>query len=237
MAEIVLLNVKQYVAGLDLSGSYNQHALVIDADAPEVSAFGDLTRVYLGGLKGAGSEHEGFFDGPIDDDLFDAIGAAARLTTITPTDDDGEVAYFFETIGTSYSPGGSIGEAFAFSNSNQVTGLVTRGLVLSTGAKSSDGDGTARQLGAVASGKVMRAALHVLAIAGTGTPTLDVTVESDNAQAFSDPTTQITFTQATAAGSELKTKAGAVTDDWWRVSYDLGATTTSATFVVAAGIS
>ena len=42
------------------------------------------------------------------------------------------------------------------------------------------------------------AALHVFA--ATGTPTLDVTIQSDDNAGFTTPTTRITFTQATIAG-------------------------------------
>ena len=231
----VLFNIRQYVAGLDLSGSYNMHALVVDAEAKDDTAFGDLTRRYLGGLKGSGSEHEGFWESPVDADLYDNIGAAARVATLTLDDTDGQTAYFFDTFGTKYSPGGNVGDMHAFSASNQITGVVTRGLVMATGSKTGDGNGTARQLGAVASGVKTRAALHVLDIQG-GAPTLDVTVESDDAEAFTDPTTRLTFTQATAVGGELVTADGPITDDWWRVTWDLGAGTTSALFVVSAGI-
>ena len=237
MAELVLLDAKHYVAGLDFSGSYSDHALALESDAPEFTAFGDTTRVYKGGLVGAGAEHEGYWDNPIDLDLFTNIGAAARNATLAAVGADGDIAFFYETIGTSYSPGANIGDAYMFSASDQVTGLVTRGLVMATGAKTSTADGTARQLGAVSATQSIRASLHVLAVSGTD-PTLDVIVESDDEEAFGGtPETQITFAEATAVGGELLTTAGAITDDWWRVGWTIGGTDNpSFTFVVAVGI-
>jgi hypothetical protein len=237
MGELVLLNPKQYVAGLDLSGSYSQHALVLDADAPEFTAFGDTTREYKGGLIGAGSEHQGFFDGPVDNDLFTNMAAAARNTTITPDGGvEGDVAFFFNQLTTSYAPGAQIGEAYEFSNSNQVSGLVTRGLIVNNGSEVATDDGTAFNLGAVAAGQKLRASLHVLAVAGSS-PEVDVIVESDTLEAFTDtPETQITFAQLTDVGGEYATADGAITDTWYRASWVLGVNTDSALIAVSVGI-
>lgn len=238
MSELVLLNPKLYVAGLDLSGSYSQHALVLDADAPEFTAFGDTTREYKGGLIGAGSEHQGFWNDPIDSDLYTNMAATARNATLSPDGgDDGEVAFFFSQLGTQYAPGAAIGDAYEFSASNKVSGLVTRGTIMATGSKTTTADGTARQLGAVSATQSIRASLHVLTVSGTN-PTLDVIVESDTVEAFSGtPETQLTFAQATAAGGELLTAAGAVTDTWWRVGWTIGGTgTPTFSFVISVGI-
>ena len=54
--------------------------------------------------------------------------------------------------------------------------------------------------------------LHVTS-ASSG-DTLDITIESDNAEAFEPKA--ITHTQFNAIGAEYKTKAGAITDDWFR---------------------
>jgi hypothetical protein len=156
--------------------------------------------------------------------------------TLTPDGGaDGDVAFFCATIGTSYSPGANIGDAYKFSNSNQVSGVLTRGTIMGTGAKTSTGNGTARQLGAVSASQKIRASLHVIAASGT-TPTLDVTVRSDNGVGFASPATQITFPQRTAVGGEILTADGAITDDWWRVTWTIGGTNPSFTIVVAVGI-
>jgi len=237
MAELVLLNPKMYVAGLDFSGSYSQHALVMDADSPEFTAFGDTTREYLGGLIGVGSEHEGFFDGPVDNDLFTNMAAAARNMTLTPDGGvEGDVAFFAQTIGTSYAPGANVGDAYAFSASNQVSGVLTRGLVFTNGTEVATDDGTAFNLGAVAAGQKLRASLHVLAVAGSS-PEVDVIIESDTLEAFTDtPATQITFAQLTDVGGEYATADGAIADTWYRASWTLGVNTDSALIAVSVGI-
>ena len=87
------------------------------------------------------------------------------------------------------------------------------------------------QLGAVASGQIVAASLHVIAASGTS---LDVTVESDSTSGMSSPTTQLTFAQATAIGGQFLSAVGPITDDWWRVSWTVVGG--SFTFVVAIGI-
>jgi hypothetical protein len=61
-------------------------------------------------------------------------------------------------------------------------------------------------------------------------------IQSDNAEAFTTPTARITFAQATAAGAQLLSANGAITDDWWRVNYTIAGTAPSFTFGVAIGI-
>jgi len=62
-------------------------------------------------------------------------------------------------------------------------------------------------------------------------------VQSDDAQAFLSPTDRITFAQATAIGAQWATPvSGAITDDWWRLSYTIGGTNPSFMVIVVVGI-
>ncbi len=76
----------------------------------------------------------------------------------------------------------------------------------------------------------------MVAASGT-TPTLDVTIESDDGVGMGSPTTRINFAQATAIGAQWATPvAGAIADDWWRVAYTLGGASPSFTFICIIGI-
>jgi hypothetical protein len=101
------------------------------------------------------------------------------------------------------------------------------------------GNGTARQIGAVASGKALYAALHVISSSGDGSQTLDVEIESDSADDFTgSETSRITFSQvATSVQSQWGSVDGAITDDWWRAKWTVGGTgSPEFDFVIALGI-
>jgi hypothetical protein len=89
----------------------------------------------------------------------------------------------------------------------------------------------------VSASQKMYAALHVRSVSGTN-PTLDVVVQSDTV-GFPSATSRITFSQATATTNrhQFSSVAGAITDDYWRVSYTIGGTgTPTFSFAVTVGI-
>lgn len=243
MASSALIDCKLYVASFDLSGDMNALSLTYAAEMRDGTAFGNTTRINKAGLKSIVAQHEGLWDSDgtdePDDVFFSRIGTANVPVTISPqTGADGEVAYMFRAAHSEYAPGASVGELFAFSVSMEGDdgAPLVRGMILQPAtAKTATGTGTARQLGAVSATQKLYGALHVIAASGTA-PTLDVVVASDNAVGFPSPASQLTFAQRTAIGSEWKTASGAITDDWFRVSFTIGGTNPSFTFVVAVGI-
>ena len=237
----VLKNCKLYYGGHDLSGDLNQITLEYGAAEKDATTFGNDSEVVLAGLKRVSLNHQGFVnqgtDGGIDLSSFDAIGDAEENVTVCPVSGaDGEIAFCLKDILTAYNPGGAIGDVYAFTVSGRGAGDLIRGTVMAAGAKTSTANGTVRQLGAVLATQRVYAMLHVVAASGTN-PTLDVVVESDDAADMVGATERIAFTQATAIGSELKSAAGAITDDRWRVRWTIGGTNTPTfTFIVIVGI-
>jgi hypothetical protein len=63
-----------------------------------------------------------------------------------------------------------------------------------------------------------------------------VLLESDDNGSFTGATTRHTFAQNTAISSEWASVAGAVTDDYWRISWTVGGGSPDFTVVCAAGI-
>lgn len=240
MSTLCLQNQKFYLDGYDLSGDMNAIAINFAADMVEETAFGDDTHIFKGGLKVATMALEGYVEGgtdKVDEIMFNNMAVANKPISIgVETGADGELAYILQSILADYSPGGSVGEMFAFSVTAETSseGLI-RGTIMHNAAQSTSGNGTARQLGAVTSGQQLTAALHVIAASGS-TPTLDITVESDDNSGMTSATTRATFTQATAIGSQVETLSGPVTDDWWRIDFTIGGGTPSFTFVVVLGI-
>lgn len=92
------------------------------------------------------------------------------------------------------------------------------------------------QLGAIGEDELLTAVacLDADAFSCTG---VTLKLQSDDAQAFSDPTDRLTFDALTAAGGSLKTLAGPVADTWWRVAVQsLTGVEPSVKLLCAAGI-
>lgn len=217
----------------------NISASVAELDTTPLSTTGWTT--LIGGLKSGTISLElmaDFADDGLDETLYAALGSATTIKTLCTASADGSVAYTARSLPTQYVPiTGTVGDLAGASLAGSTTGPIVRGtlLVPSSAAKTSSGNGTARQLGAVSASQSVYGALHVIAASGTN-PTLDVKVQSDNASGFSTPTDQLTFTQATGRTAEWKSAAGAITDDWWRATWTIGGTNPSFTFAVVVGI-
>jgi hypothetical protein len=196
-----------------------------------------------GGLK-SGTVNLEFMQDPatlgVDDTLWPLLGTAGTVKSIVTNSADGSTAYLLQSIPLSYTPvSGNVGElAMGTISGSSSTGPVVRGALLhpSNVSRTSTSTGTGRQLGAVVAGKSMYAALHVISAAGS-TPTLAVILQSDDNAGFTTPTSRITFTTATGRTSQMLSVAGAITDDYWRVSYTIGGTGgPTFAFAVTAGI-
>jgi hypothetical protein len=235
MSKLLLTDSKIWFAEYDVSGDMNSVSLNYSADMQEDTTFSDDTHVMKGGLKSATMGGAGFFSAgtdEIDPTLFNNVAVIDNVISISPTDgSDGERAFTMPTVMSEYKPGASVGDMFAFTISAEASsdGLI-RGTVMHNASRSSSGDGSARQLGALSASQTMYAALHVL----SGSGTLDVDIYSDDNAGMTSEVERISFTQATAKTFEWKTLAGAVTDDYWRVKYTIGSGTWS--FIVILGI-
>lgn len=239
MANQILRDCKLYVAQYDFSGKMNALALNYGVDTRDDTAFGDDTKSNAAALKTVTFQHEGYFEagsGSVDEVFFANLGLADKIMTISPQDGaEGDVAYFFKSLQGKYAPGAKIGDMLNFQVSGQGNSLV-RGNILCSGTKSVTYESLPQQLGAVSAAQQLFAALHIIAASGT-LPTLVVKVQSDNAEAFTTPTDRITFASQDGVNSVWADPvAGAITDDWWRVSYTIGGTTPSFQFIVPMGI-
>jgi hypothetical protein len=298
------------------------NALGIDmsADAPEASAMGLGTKRRLPGLKDTGFSLNGYFDAENPDlFLYTQVGLSNIPMTMAETGADGGACFIFQPVLAQYSPGGKVGDVYAFTvKGNGKSDLIQGTILYPKTTKTSSDTGTEMHLGAVTTsrigtwainaagsgysindiitvvqaggsggtlivkkvdtgGEVLEANLltmgtgYAVATAlvttvspnvGTGFKvniislnpaskayallhvfsassgdTLDVKVQSDVDDTFASATDVITFTQATAAGSELKTADGPVTDTWWRVSFTIaGNGSESFSFAVSFGI-
>lgn len=241
MATYAVTGAKLYHGAYDLSGTATQVAVQMEAEALDATTFGSsgwreriagLKQVNLSGVSGFNEAD----DGP-DDVVFTALGTATVITVAHTDGADGEPATSFQALPLDYNPEANIGQLWGYSFSAQGKTAAAHGTILHPAtARTATGTGTGRQLGSVASGEYLYSALHVIAASGTS-PTLDVVVESDDNSGFTSATSRITFSQATAIGAQWATPvAGAISDDYFRVSYTIGGTSPSFTFVVVTAI-
>lgn len=227
MPTFVLDSVTTWVGGHDFTCDTNSIALSVEVDEQDNTTFCSRGwRSRTGGLRSVSADLEGFWQAgsdAVDPHTFSTLAVAGLPVTISPTETEGSVAYMFQGGKFSYEMFGSVGEVTPFSLSMLGTegreGLirgrvaVARQTVDSTGAI-----GQPVQLGAGAAGKYLYLTLHVFS-AGT---TLSVKVESDDAEAFADPTdvASATIGPVTAVGGTWMTRVAAdsITDDWFRIS-------------------
>jgi hypothetical protein len=150
----------------------------------------------------------------------------------------GDLAYVVSALRSSYTVFDAVGEVAPWSSNAKSSWPLVRGQFAHPPgtARTSSGTGTGLNLGAVATGKRMYAALHVLSVSGT-TPSLTARVESSVDNTFASPTTRLTFTAAaTVGGQVLRTDGTAITDTWWRIAWTISGTTPSFLFVGSLGI-
>jgi len=231
------------VGGLEVAGhgkDVNLATEVAPLDTTGLSTTGWMS--FVGGIKSGSVDMSLMSDmaeGSIDDVFWAQLGTAGTVKSVVTNSADGSVAYLFRGLPVSHVVGGNVGDlAVSKLSGKSSTGPVVRGRLLHPGSasRSTSDVGTGRQLGAVASGKSLYAALHVLSVAGTSTPTLTVKVQSDDNSGFTSATDRITFTGANAVGAQWGSVAGAVTDDHWRVTWTISGTTPVFAFAVTAGI-
>ena len=229
--------------GVELAGhgkSVNLSVEVTPLDTTSIATAGWVT--LIGGNKTATVDLELMADFAAGFDLqaFSNLGAADIPRSICTATADGSVAYLMRGITVGYTP--LEGEAGALAGARisgrSSTGPLARGMLLhpTATARTSSSVGTGRQLGAVSATQRMYASLHVLTASGT-LPTLDVKVQSDDNASFTSATDRITFSQRTTSASyDFGSVAGAITDDYWRISYTIAGTNPSFIFAVTAGI-
>lgn len=235
MAAVVVKNFRAYLADLQISASMAALAIEMTADAVDKTSIQDTARTFIGGLPTGRISASGFVDlGVSESSLFGAVGVSGRPLTVLPGPmAQAELCYFMEALQASFQPGAQIGELYKFTLDGSANGPIIRGFITADQSTGSSSTGAGIQLGAVSASQRLYAALHVLSNSGGGT--LDVQIESDDNALFSSSNSRLAFTQRSAVGSEFKSVAGAITDDYFRASFTIAGGGTW-TFIVAIGV-
>jgi hypothetical protein len=239
----VLKDIRTYIASLDATGFSNKAELAPDWEDLDSTTYGsNNAHERVNGLADSMVSIEGLYEaGDLskpDDVFFAQLGNNIPLTMAHTSGAAGTLAYLSNMMEASYKPGADVGKLFAWSADFSGNQPVARGLILHPQgtARTASGTGSPFQLGAAAANKRMYANLHVFSKAGT-TPTLAVKLQSAASSAFGSPTDRATFTTASDLTSQSLSVLGAITDQWWRVSYTItGSAGQSFLFAVSAGI-
>ncbi|KJS60658.1 hypothetical protein [Streptomyces rubellomurinus] len=239
----VLTDVRLFVAGADLTAAANKVELSAEVEEKDRTTYGSgRWKQVQGGLRSSKLTAEGLWEagdpGLVDDATWAQFGAVCPWTVCPDQATVGSLAYLTQALRTDYTLGGAVGDLAPWTGNGAGTGVTVRGQIAHPPgtARSSNGAGTALQIGPIPAGRRLYATLHVLSAAGA-TPSLTARIESDDNAAFTSATTRSTFDAVTGLGGQALAIGGpAVTDDWWRIAWTIAGTAPSFAFVAALGI-
>ncbi|EPD56356.1 hypothetical protein [Streptomyces sp. HGB0020] len=243
MSKTVLLNVRTFAVGIDLTGVSNKIELSSEVEAKETTNYGsEGYKEVVGGLTSAEISGEGQWEAgdvdKVDDASWAQLGGVGPWTVCGQGSSFvGDLAYFVKALRCNHTIGGEIGEVAPWTASVKSAWPLVRGVVMHPPgtARTSSGSGTGIELGAVLDGQQVYASLHVLSVSGT-TPSLTVSLESAADDTFTSPTTWLTFDAASAVGGQIMRVPGPGADTWWRLVWTVSGTTPSFLFTGAVGI-
>ena len=243
MGIFVQTNVRLFVGGADLTSRSNKVELAADVEEKDATNYGSSGwKEVLGGLFSTAVMGEGQWEagdlGKVDDDAWAALGAVHGYTICPDAANVASVAWLSQALRAQYKLGGQVGDIAPWTWSAAGAWPLARGRVLHPPgtARTASGSGTAVEHDAVSATQYLYGSLHVLSVAGTATPTITVVIESDVDGVFATPTTQISFTAATAIGGQIKRTAGPITDTFYRASWTISGTNPSFLALVAVGV-
>ncbi|MET9734284.1 hypothetical protein ABZZ79_27695 [Streptomyces sp. NPDC006458] len=245
MSKTVLVNVRAFAAGVDLTSQSNKIELSSEVEDKETTNYGSNGwKESIGGLGSAELSGEGQWEagdpGKVDDASWAHLGTVIPWSVSANNDASvGSLAYLMSALRSNYTLGGTVGDVAPWTGTGKSSSPLVRGQFAHPPglARTATGTGTGLQVGAVPTGRRMHAALHVLSVAGTATPTITARIESSVDNTFAAPTTRLTFTAASAVGGQiLRTSGSAITDTWWRIAWTISGTTPSFLFVGSLGI-
>lgn len=225
MAGVILTDCKIFLGPYDLSGFHNQIELQYEAEMLDDTVFGTSgTRSFKPGLKRVEANGNVFWDTLQDEANFNRIGATRELLTIAPTGNtEGDPVYMVRAVNANYNPiSGEVGQLLSSQfDAMSANSPLVRGQLLASGSKAATGNSVGVNLGLLGAGKKLYSSLHVTAVAATS---LIVIVQSDDGAGFASPTTRITHTTFTGAGtgSDWQELVGPVaTDTFWRSQWTI----------------
>lgn len=241
---MVLTNVRYFVGPADLTSYSNKVEVEDTLEEKDATNFGSAgAKELLAGLESIAFQAEGQWnagDPGYPDDSFWASRRTVEAHSVAPIGTTvGNAAYTTQAVRTSAKLFGTVGDVAPWALSAVGSWPMARGMVVcSPGtAVTTTGTGTSVTLGAVSDSQRLYASLHVLSVTGTSSPTIAVTIQSDDNAPFGTPTSRLTFTTTGSVGSEsIRGSLGAITDTFYRCSFTVTGTNPSFLALVVLGI-
>lgn len=233
MAPYLLRDCRFFLGRYDLSGSLNRGRLEVGANLIDSTPFNVDSVRRTPGITKATLDIDGYYeagDGMIDDALHGRVGGIEELLSVCPVDAvQGSTVYSFAALQAKLDRSGSYGELLVVNSQAQSSGPIVKGALMEIGAKTSTGNGTGRQLGAVPAAKRIYAIAHVLS--GSGSLGLKLQSSATLGGTYTD---RATFSNFTAPGAQRVSAEGPVADAYWRIAWTVSGGPFSA--AVSAGI-
>jgi hypothetical protein len=235
-------SIRLFAGGADFTTRNNKAEFAAESEEKDVTNFGSGGwKEVLGGIISTKLMGEGQWEAgdasKVDDQAWAAMGLTTAYTLVpdSVTAPVGTTAWLISAVESNYKILGQVGDVAPWSLSASGNWPSARGVIAHppATARTATGSGTAQQLGVVSATQYLYATLHVLSVAGTGSPTITVKIQSDNDSGFASATDQITFTAATAIGGQVKRLIGPITDDWFRPQFTISGSSPSFLFLAA----
>jgi hypothetical protein len=241
MAIAVLTGCTAWVNQYDFSSYATDLEANVDVDDVDATTFGSGGwREYQSGLRKTEAKLTTFMDtatGGTEPVANALLASNGTILSCTQTGAQGSPAVILRGFFDHEDLLGKVGEmakvGLTFQGAKN-EGLLHGNLVAAKQTQTTSGNVTGTQMSAVGSTGKLWSALHVFSASGT-TPSLTALVKSSSTLGGAY-TTRITHTAATAAGSELVSLAGPITDTFYRVDWTISGTTPSFSFAVVVGI-
>ena len=243
MAVVAQTDARIYIGSFEWTSFTNQAEVGFDVATQDVTTFGSSFTQYVPGLKTMTFNVAGFNDyagASLDEWTRANVGTRRVCTIANATPATGGAAYVgygqFDAkrmmnaaVGAVPTVTAQVGDGYT------AEGLLTQ---ISTSTVTATGNSTPQQVGAVASGRTILAAIHVLSVTGT-TPSLTCQLASSTTLGGAYTARGSAGAAITAAGDQLITIAAPFTgstDGFWRINYTVSGTTPVFTVVATIAI-
>lgn len=224
MAHKKWIDVLAYYHDQNMSGESNSAQLTGEVEDLDTTTLVDQARRHEGGIAMGGGSMSILRTKAAEPlaTLFEELGENHPIS-IVPTGSlaaVGDLAGLLKALHANFQHGGEVGQLEQWDLTLEGDSPLIIGQVASIGAKASSGSSAGVNLGAVALGKRLWVAHHLIAFSGTS---LAGVIESDATDSWAGgETTRITLATLTGTDSDFKfTDGQAITDPWFRHTWTL----------------